>query len=76
MVTISKIEVDKTKPWLQNSSRLGRISKLFQKNGIGQNQKKAPTENVFYDGAAIANLKSRLKMKPTKHQVLMVSTKN
>jgi hypothetical protein len=40
---------------------------------IGQPLKlKAPTEKRFYDGAAIATLKSRLKMKPINHQVLIM----
>jgi hypothetical protein len=48
-------------------------SGLFQENRIGQPVKlKAPTEKRFYDGAPIATLKSRLKMKPINHQVLIM----
>jgi hypothetical protein len=43
---------------------LGRVSGLFQENRGQPVKTKAPTEKRFYDGAPIATLKSRLKMKP------------
>jgi hypothetical protein len=55
---------------------LGRVSGLFQEK-LDNLSKLKPTEKRFYDGAAIATLKSRLKMKPINHQVLiMVFLKN
>jgi hypothetical protein len=50
----------------------------FKENRIGQPLKtKAPTESVFYDGAAIATFKITFKMKPINHQsLIMVFQKN
>jgi hypothetical protein len=56
---------------------LGRVVVCFKKIELDNLSKlKAPTEKRFYDGAMLL-LKSRLKMKPINHQVLiMVSSKN
>jgi hypothetical protein len=63
--------VEKPRPWLQTADDWEELV-LFQENRIGQPLKtKAPTE-TFYDGAAMLLLKSRLKMKPINHQVLIM----
>jgi hypothetical protein len=51
---------------------IGKVSGLFQENRIGQPLKKSAYRKAFYDGAPIATLKSRLKMKPINHQVLIM----
>jgi hypothetical protein len=56
---------------------LGRVSGLFQENRIGQPLKtKSAYRKAFYDGAAIATLKSRLKMKPINQVLIMVFLQN
>jgi hypothetical protein len=56
---------------------LGRVSGLFQENRIGQPLKtKAPTEKRFMTVRQLLLLKSRLKMKPINHQVLIMVFQN
>jgi hypothetical protein len=44
----------------------------FKKIELDNLKTKSAYRKAFYDGAAIATLKSRLKMKPINHQVLIM----
>jgi hypothetical protein len=73
MVLISKIEVEKQgRGYKDSCGWLGRVSGLFQENKLDNLSKLKAYRKRFYDGAAIATLKSRLKMKPINHQVLIM----
>jgi hypothetical protein len=73
MVLISKDRSGKAQAWLQRAADdWEELVVCFKKIELDNLKTKSAYRKAFYDGAAIATLKSRLKMKPINHQVLIM----